>query len=78
MRRLLPVLLICLMLPGCATKSTPSVVVKEPAKYCPRPPKPEIKAPRTISELLDAYLEVVDYSLKEEATIDCYEEGNKE
>lgn len=42
-------------------------------KYCPSPIRPILAAPDTTTKLLDNYLTVVDYGLKLEKTIECYE-----
>ncbi len=72
MQKSLMGLLSILILAGCATSP---VVVPTMEKYCPRPVKPviELKDVWTVQELLQMNLTVIDYSLKLEETVNCWE-----
>ena len=71
MRTALIGLLIILTM-GC---SQTSQIVKPPEKYCPKPDRPVLVAPDiwTVQDLANINLILVDYALKLEKTIDCYE-----
>lgn len=71
-RKLSIALLSILMLAGCATSP---VVVPPMKKYCPRPVKPviEYKDVWTVQDLLQANLVIIDYTLKLEKTVECWE-----
>ncbi len=73
MLKSLMVLLSILILAGCATTSP--VVVPAMEKYCPRPVKPVItqKDVWTVQDLLQMNLTIIDYTLKLENTLDCWE-----
>lgn len=73
MQRLLIVLLSILILASCASNA--STVVPPMEKYCPRPVKPivEQKDVWTVQELLQMNLTIIDYSLKLENTVNCWE-----
>lgn len=66
-------LLITLILAGCA--SNIPTVVPSVEKYCPRPVRPiiEQKDVWTIQEILQVNLTITDYVLKLESTVDCWE-----
>ena len=72
MQKSLMGLLSILILAGCATSP---VVVPPMTKYCPRPVKPviEYKDVWTVQDLLQANLIIIDYAIKQESTIDCWE-----
>lgn len=76
MRRSLTVLLTTLILASCA--SNIPTVIPHMEKYCPRPVKPVIdqKDIWTMHELLQLNLTVIDYTLKLEASIECWEDKN--
>ena len=59
---------------GCGT-TKPAVIVPPMEKYCPAPVRPVIeqKDVWTIQELLQVNLTIIDYSLKLEETIKCWE-----
>ncbi len=73
MRRSLTVLLTTLILASCA--SNIPTVVPSVEKYCPRPVRPVIaqKDIWTMQELLQLNLTVIDYTLKLEASLECWE-----
>jgi PBP1b-binding outer membrane lipoprotein LpoB len=73
MRKSLMVLLSILILAGCA--SNIPTVVPSVEKYCPRPVRPVIaqKDIWTMQELLQLNLTVIDYTLKLEASLECWE-----
>lgn len=73
MRKSLMVLLSILILAGCA--SNIPTVVPSVEKYCPRPVRPiiEQKDIWTMQELLQLNLTVIDYTLKLEASLECWE-----
>ena len=73
MRKSLMVLLSILILVGCA--SNIPTVVPSVEKYCPRPVRPiiEQKDIWTMQELLQLNLTVIDYTLKLEASLECWE-----
>jgi uncharacterized protein YceK len=75
MHKLLIILLVILILmAGCA--SNIPTVVPSVEKYCPRPVRPVIaqKDIWTMQELLQLNLTIIDYTLKLEATVDCWED----
>ena len=75
MRKLSIILLsILILVGGCAT-TKPAVVVPPMEKYCPRPVRPiiEQKDIWTMQELLQLNLTVIDYTLKLEASLECWE-----
>lgn len=74
MQKLSMALLSILILAGCA--SNIPVVVPSAEKYCPRPVRPVIeqKDVWTIQELLQVNLTVIDYTLKIEKTLECWEQ----
>lgn len=74
MRKLLMASLIILILAGCAI-TKPAVVVPQADKYCPRPVRPVIEQRDVwdIQALLGMNLTVIDYSLKLEETLKCWE-----
>lgn len=74
MRRLLMgCLIIIILLAGCA--STIPTVVPSAEKYCPRPVRPVIeqRASWDVQGLLEMNLVVIDYTLKLEKTVECWE-----
>lgn len=73
MQKLLTGLLSILILAGCA--SNIPTVIPPMEKYCPRPVKPVIdqKDIWTMQELLQLNLTVIDYTLKLEASLECWE-----
>ena len=73
MLKLLMVLLSILILASCA--SNIPTVIPPMDKYCPRPVKPVIeqKDVWTVQDLLQMNLVVIDYSLKLEETVNCWE-----
>ena len=73
MLKLLMVLLSILILVSCA--SNIPTVIPSMDKYCPRPVKPVIeqKDVWTVQDLLQMNLVVIDYSLKLEETVNCWE-----
>ena len=73
MLKLLMVLLSILILASCA--SNIPTVIPPMEKYCPRPVKPVIeqKDVWTVQDLLQMNLVVIDYSLKLEETVNCWE-----
>lgn len=74
MQRLLMVLLIILILVGCGT-TKPAVIVPPMEKYCTTPVRPVIeqKDVWTVQDLLQMNLTIIDYTLKLEETIKCWE-----
>ena len=72
MRLLLMVPLTILILAGCA--SNIPIVVPPMEKYCPRPVRPVIeqKDAWDMQSLLQMNLTIIDYTLKLEATVECY------
>ena len=74
MLKLSMVLLSILILVSCA--SNIPIVVPSAEKYCPRPVRPVIeqKDVWTIQELLQVNLTVIDYTLKIEKTLECWEQ----
>ena len=75
MRLSLMTLLTTLILASCATSPA---IVPSVEKYCPRPVRPVIaqKDIWTMQELLQLNLTVIDYTLKLEASIECWEDKN--
>lgn len=73
MRQLLMALLSILILVGCA--SNIPTVIPPMEKYCPRPVRPTIeeKPSWDIQSLLQVNLTLVDYSLKLEASLECWD-----
>lgn len=73
MRKLSMVLLSILILGGCA--SNIPTVIPASEKYCPRPVRPvvEQKDVWIVQDLLQANLAIIDYTLKLEQTIECWE-----
>jgi hypothetical protein len=74
MQKLLMVFLITLIM-GCSTIK-PAVVVPSMEKYCPRPVRPYI-APQEkwdMPSLIQQNLVIIDYTLKLEETLDCWED----
>ena len=65
---------ISILVVGCGT-TKPAVIVPPMEKYCPAPVRPVIeqKDVWTIQELLQVNLTIIDYSLKLEETIKCWE-----
>jgi hypothetical protein len=65
--------LIILILAGCA--SNIPTVVPPMEKYCPAPVRPVIeqKAAWTVQDLLQANMVIIDYTLKLEQTVGCWE-----
>lgn len=59
---------------GCGT-TKPAVIVPPMEKYCTAPVRPVIEQKDiwTIQELLQINLTIIDYSLKLEETIKCWE-----
>lgn len=53
------------------------VIVKPEAVYCPRPVKPVLTEPKTVEDVLNNWLETVEYSLAQDAVITCYEQANE-
>lgn len=45
--------------------------------YCPRPERPVMQMPAEDKIVLQNYLNAVDYCLKLESTIKCYEDATK-
>lgn len=74
MRRLLMVLPIILILASCGT-TKPAIIVPPMEKYCPAPVRPVIEQKDiwTVQDLLQMNLIIIDYSLKLEGTIKCWE-----
>ena len=72
MRSSLMILLTTLILAGCA--SNIPVVVPSVEKYCPRPVRPVIeqKDAWDMQSLLQMNLTIIDYTLKLEASLECY------
>ena len=77
MRKLSIILLSILILAGCA--SNIPTVVPSVEKYCPRPVRPVIEQKDiwTMQELLQLNLTVIDYTLKLEASLECYSDEKK-
>ena len=67
-------LLFCFSILGCAQRVSAPVVVD---RFCPRPERPTLSAPRNQTEALDAWLTTVKYAVDLEATVGCYEGGKK-
>lgn len=74
MRLSLTILLATLILASCA--SNIPTVIPPMEKYCPRPVRPVIeqKDVWTMQELLQVNLTIIDYTLKLESTISCWEQ----
>ena len=74
MRLLLMVPLTILILAGCA--SNIPIVVPPMEKYCPRPVRPVIEQKDIwdMQSLLQMNLTIIDYTLKLESTISCWEQ----
>lgn len=75
MRKLLMgCLIIIILLAGCA--STIPTVVPSAEKYCPRPVRPiiEQRDAWTVQDILQANLVIIDYTLKLEKTVECWED----
>lgn len=74
MRALLTVFFSIIILAGCSTIN-PAVVVPQAEKYCPRPVRPIIEQRDvwTVQDLLQANLVIIDYTLKLEKTVECWE-----
>lgn len=72
-KSLIVVLLLILILVSCA--SNPAVIIPQVEKYCPRPVRPilEQKDTWTIQDLLQMNMTIIDYTLKLESTVSCYE-----
>lgn len=71
----LPILFIAiLILASCATK--PAVIIPPVEKYCQRPVRPVIEERPSwdMQSLLQANLTIIDYTLKLESTLDCWED----
>lgn len=45
--------------------------------YCPRPERPVLITPADDKNVLQNYLSAVDYCLKLESTVKCYEDATK-
>ena len=76
MRKLSIILLsILILVGGCAT-TKPAVVVPPMEKYCPRPVRPVIEPKEAwdMTSLLQMNLTVIDYALKLEVSLDCWED----
>ena len=75
MQKLLMVFLITLIM-GCSTIK-PAVVVPAMEKYCQRPVRPVIEPKEAwdMPSLLQMNLTVIDYTLKLEKTLECWEVG---
>jgi PBP1b-binding outer membrane lipoprotein LpoB len=73
MRLLSMVCFSILILVGCSTIN-PAVVVPPMEKYCPRPVRPVIEQKDVwdMQSLMRANLTIIDYTLKLEATLECY------
>jgi len=71
MRLSLMTLLTTLILASCATSPA---IVPSVEKFCQRPVRPVIaqKDIWTMQELLQLNLTIIDYTLKLEATVDCW------
>ena len=67
--------LCCLTLAACGGKSAVQIprVIEQPPAYCPAPERPVLADPQTTPVLLDDYLTVVEYALRLEETVRCYE-----
>jgi hypothetical protein len=65
---------ILILVAGCGT-TKPAVIVPPMEKYCTAPVRPVIEQKDiwTIQELLQMNLTIIDYSLKLEETIKCWE-----
>lgn len=59
-----PLMILLIGLMGCASHVAP---------YCQKPVKPALQEVKTDKDLLEAFNQVVDYSLGLESTIQCYE-----
>jgi uncharacterized protein YceK len=72
LKLLIILLVILILMAGCA--SNIPTVVPSVEKYCPRPVRPiiEQKDIWTMQELLQLNLTVIDYTLKLEASLECY------
>ena len=66
------ILLIVLMTQGCKT------IQVNPSIYCPEPDRPVLKTPADDKAILDNHNALVDYALKREAQIKCYQKILKE
>lgn len=74
MQKLSMALLSILILAGCA--SNIPIVVPSAEKYCPRPVRPVIEQKDVwdMQALLQMNLTVIDYTLKIEKTLECWEQ----
>ena len=75
MQRLLMAFLTILILASCSTIK-PSVVVPTVERYCPRPVRPfiELQEKWDMQSLMKQNLTIIDYVLKLEETVDCWED----
>ena len=66
---------ILILVAGCAT-TKPAVVVPAMEKYCPRPVRPVIEPKEVwdMPSLLQMNLIIIDYTLKLEASLECWED----
>lgn len=73
MRKLLMVCFSIIILAGCSTIK-PAVVIPPVDKYCQRPVRPVIEERPSwdMQSLMQANLTIIDYTLKLEATVECY------
>lgn len=60
----IPLMILLIGLMGCASHVVP---------YCQKPVKPVMQPIQVDKDLLEAFNQVVDYSLGLESTIQCYE-----
>ena len=74
MQKLSMALLSILILAGCA--SNIPIVVPPMEKYCPRPVRPVIEPKEVwdMPSLLQMNLIIIDYTLKLEASLECWED----
>ena len=74
MQKLSILLLSILILAGCA--SNIPIVVPPMEKYCPRPVRPVIEQKDVwdMQSLLQMNLTIIDYTLKLEASLSCWEQ----
>ena len=66
------ILLIVLMTQGCKT------IQVNPSIYCPEPDRPVLRTPANDKAILDNHNALVDYALRREAQIKCYQKTLKE
>ena len=59
---------------GCS-RAAPVVVKGE--VFCPRPVRPALVEPRTVEDVLQNWLDTVEYSIALESVVGCYEESQK-